>query len=316
MKDRLHLTAVRMPVLLPYPRAMIDAVDSSPTPPQESKPRSYSPSLILRYLRMRSRRSLAILVTVAQIIGALTSVQAVMETRTSQGAIAWVISLNTFPYLAVPAYWIFGHSKFDRYIEMNREHLKTVNPLVADFLAAAGAENFPVSLEGADDALMKRLLRVPATRGNAVELLVDGGEFFPSILEGIETAKSYLLVQFYIIRDDRIGQRFKKALLDAQARGVRVHVLIDEVGSYDLPDSYLDELRSGGVDIVSFNQRNGLTNRFHLNFRNHRKVVIADGRHAWVGGANVGDEYNGEHETLTPWRDTVVKMTGPAVQTV
>lgn len=295
---------------------MKDPVDASPTPPQDSKFRRFSPAALVRYLRLRSRRSLAIFVTVAQIIGALTSVQAIMETRTSQGAIAWAISLNMFPYLAVPAYWVFGHSKFDRYIEMRREHRESVNPPIADFRTAAGAQDFVVSLEGSENTLMRNLFRVPATRGNAVELLIDGDEFFPSMIEGIESAESYLLVQFYIVRDDKIGQRFKKALLDAQARGVRVHFLIDEVGSYDLPDTYLDELRTGGVEIYSFNQRSGLTNRFDLNFRNHRKVVIADGRHAWVGGANIGDEYNGEHETLTPWRDTVVKVTGPAVQTI
>jgi len=161
---------------------------------------------------------------------------------------------------------------------------------------------------------MKRLLRVPATRGNAVELLIDGDEIFPSLFAGIDKAESYLLLQFYIVRDDAIGQRLMADLLAARARGVRIHFIIDEVGSHDLPDAYLDELRVAGVEIVPFNRRSGLTNRFQLNFRNHRKVVIADGRHAWVGGVNIGDEYDDGHETLTPWRDTMVKLTGPAVQ--
>lgn len=265
---------------------------------------------------MRSRRFIALFITLAQIVGALTSVQAVMETRTSQGAIAWAISLNTFPYLAVPAYWVFGRNKFDRYVEMRREHLGSISPLIDDFLDNAARSGVLTSPPIPDHDLADTLLRVPATRGNAVELLIDGEEFFPSILQGIDEAESYLLVQFYIVRDDEIGQRIKNALLAAAARGVRVYFLVDEVGSYDLPDAYYDELDAGGVEIFPFNKRSGLTNRFQLNFRNHRKIVIADGRHAWVGGANIGDEYYGRHETLTPWRDTVVRITGPAVQTI
>ena len=290
------------------------ADDSSPTP-LETKNR-FSPTVLLRYVRMRSRRFLALLVTVFQIIGALTSVQAIMETRTSQGAVAWAISLNTFPYLAVPAYWVFGRSKFDRYVEMNRENLASINPLVATFSERAKAENLLVTSETEDEILMKKLLRVPATRGNAVELLIDGAETFPSLFEGIEQAKTYLLLQFYIVRGDTIGLRLKEALLAARARGVRVHFIIDEVGSHDLPETYLDELRAAGVEIVPFNRRSGLTNRFQLNFRNHRKLVIADGRHAWVGGVNIGDEYNNGDKIFTPWRDTMVKISGPAVQTV
>lgn len=295
---------------------MQDSLDSPSSPSPVSKSHRLSPSLLLRYLRMRSRRFLAVVVVIAQIVGALTSVQAVMETRTSQGAIAWAISLNTFPYLAVPAYWVFGRTKFDRYVETSRKNLGSINPIVAEFTERAEAEGFLSSSGSADEIITRKLLRVPLTRGNAVELLVDGEEIFPSLFEGIDAAESYLALQFYIVRDDNIGRRLKKALVAASARGVKVYFIIDEVGSHHLPDSYFDELRAAGVAIVPFNRRSGLTNRFQLNFRNHRKLVIADGRHAWVGGINIGDEYDHGHKTLTPWRDTMAKVTGPSVQAV
>jgi cardiolipin synthase len=104
--------------------------------------------------------------------------------------------------------------------------------------------------------------------------------------------------------DDGLGRRLKDALIAKARAGVRCYVLYDEVGSHDLPAAYVTELRAAGVDIRPFNTRQGDANRFQLNFRNHRKIVIVDGRTAFVGGHNVGDEYLGKDPGIGPWRDT------------
>jgi cardiolipin synthase len=90
-------------------------------------------------------------------------------------------------------------------------------------------------------------------------------------------------------------------------------VVFDEIGSYKLPKSYLRDIRDAGGHISAFNTRQGLRNRFQLNFRNHRKIVVVDGREAWIGGHNVGDEYLGLGKKFGPWRDTHVHIVGPAV---
>jgi cardiolipin synthase len=94
--------------------------------------------------------------------------------------------------------------------------------------------------------------------------------------------------------------------------GIRVYFLFDEVGSHDLPKAYLRELEAAGIEVSAFNTRKGPGNRFQLNFRNHRKVVVVDGKVAWVGGHNVGDEYLGLDPKFGHWRDTHVRIEGPS----
>jgi cardiolipin synthase len=132
----------------------------------------------------------------------------------------------------------------------------------------------------------------------------------------METAKAYIIVQFYIIRDDTIGRQLKELLERTAREGVRVYLLYDEIGSYQLPRSYRRELAEAGVVSLPFRTSKGLRNRFQINFRNHRKIVIVDGDIAYVGGLNVGDEYLGRHPKLGPWRDTHVEVRGPVVQAI
>jgi len=269
---------------------------------------------ILTYLARRKKRYLALFITVSHVVGALTSVQAIMRTRTSQGAIAWAISLNTFPYFAVPAYWVFGRSKFDGYAKKRRDGAERAGPVVTEFIRMAGQNGLLREDEG--DRLVERLAKLPTTIGNDVELLIDGDEIFPSIFKGIAAAESYVLVQFYIVRDDEVGKKLKEALLAARSRQVKVRFIYDEIGSHALASEYFGALRDAGVEVVPFNSTKGIGNRFQINFRNHRKMLVVDGNAAWVGGINIGDEYNGKHETLKPWRDTMVKVSGPAVQAI
>ena len=259
---------------------------------------------------------MALFMLLLHIGGALTSVQAVMETRTAQGAIAWAISLNTFPYAALPAYWIFGRTKFNGYVKKRRDGLEETNPQVRRAIEQIHEKEFRAADLGVTGALVERLAKLPGTVGNEVKLLRNGEEIFPSIFEGIDSARQYVLVQFYIVRDDDLGRELQQHLLAAARRNVRVHFLYDEIGSYRLPRSYLDALRRGGVQATAFNSTQGRANRFQINFRNHRKVVVVDGRSAWVGGANVGDEYMGRHPQLTPWADAMVCVKGPAVQLI
>ena len=115
-----------------------------------------------------------------------------------------------------------------------------------------------------------------------------------------------------MIHDDDIGRRVQETLIERANAGVTVYVLYDEVGSHGLPARYVSKLRDAGVEVSSFRPNQGFGNRFQLNFRNHRKIVVVDGKTAWVGGHNVGDEYLGRDPKFSPWRDTHVKITGPA----
>jgi len=253
------------------------------------------------------------LVLIFQVLGLLSAVHSIMSTRTPQGSIAWAVSLVTFPYIAVPAYWVFGRDKFQGYVLARQHELETLD----DIIRQANDQITTVAdLDDRSRAAIKgaeQMARVPVTGGNHVDLLVDGEATFESIFAGIDAAEDYILVQFYIVRDDELGRELKSRLIAKAQSGVRVLFLYDEVGSLGLPSSYSEELRTAGARIFPFHSRKGSGNRFQLNFRNHRKTVVVDGRTAWIGGHNVGDEYLGRDPAFGRWRDTHMRVEGPAV---
>jgi cardiolipin synthase len=171
-----------------------------------------------------------------------------------------------------------------------------------------------------DDDAFERAARIlgglPFTRGNRLELLIDGEETFDNIFETIRSAKRHLCVNFFIVKSDTLGIRFQQALIERARAGVRVFFLFDEFGSYKLPRRYLRELKAAGVECHSFGVNRFWWSRLQLNFRNHRKIVVADGEVALIGGLNVGDEYLGRDARFGGWRDTHLAMRGPVVQAV
>ncbi len=240
---------------------------------------------------------------------------AIVKVRTSQGAVAWVISLITFPYIALFLYLFFGHSRFHGYVNARR-----VGDRDIQYLGEHLKQSFhDISLSGGIEdrfRVFQELAGMPFTLENRAGLLVDGEATFDSILRGISGARRYVLFQFFIIRDDGLGNRVRDALIERAKAGVQVYLLYDEIGSYQLRDSFLQPLREAGVAVNDFRGKRGLTYRFQINFRNHRKSVVVDGETAWVGGHNVADEYLGKSKRFGPWRDTHVLLQGPSVQAV
>ena len=248
--------------------------------------------------------------------GIVLAVDAVMTGRTSQGSIAWLVSLLTFPYVAVPLYWVFGRSKYIGYIDARRTENKDMQPIIDRVVPALPGFVVQLNEHSMNFRVMEELAAMPFTRHNDADLLVDGEQTFTAIFEGIESAQDYVLVQFFIIKDDELGREFQSALIKKARSGVRVFLLYDEIGCIRLPGSYLRELATAGVDVSPFNTTKGIRNRFQLNFRNHRKVVIVDGHAAFTGGLNVGDEYMGRSKEFGRLRDTHIRVRGPAVQAV
>lgn len=256
---------------------------------------------------------LAITIAVAQILGALTSISALLTTRTAQGAIAWIVSLNTFPYLAVPAYWVFGRSRFNGYVRSRKAVDDRIRLRMHDVGTRIERHRARWEDAGGRGHALERVARFPFTRGNSVRLLTDGGAAFTEMFAAIDRARRYCLIQFYIVRNDDLGQRLKTHLIACSRRGVQVYFLYDEIGSYKLSRRYIEELRRGGVRMQPFSSTRGIQNRFQLNFRNHRKALIIDGVEGFLGGLNVGDEYLGHSPRFGPWRDTHIHLVGPAL---
>jgi cardiolipin synthase len=185
----------------------------------------------------------------------------------------------------------------------------------------------------------------PLTVGNSAVLLRDGPASYAAMFEAIEGARDHVNLEFYIIEGEEVGQHFSDVLLRKAAEGVSVNLMYDSVGSSGTPDEYFDRLRAGGVMVLEYNPVNPLKARrgWRVNNRDHRKVVIADGRIAFTGGINISDVYSSGSTPGTPsggsrfsgsassgglnlgsrpsagsrklgWRDTNVRVQGPAVE--
>jgi cardiolipin synthase len=153
---------------------------------------------------------------------------------------------------------------------------------------------------------------LPFTSGNRVELFFDGDSAFDAIFAAITNAEFYVLVQFFIVRDDELGRRLQNLLMQKARAGVAVYFLFDQIGSRKLPGRVLREYREAGVRIAAFRSSRFFAPPWQVNFRNHRKIVVTDGDKAYVGGFNIGDEYLGMNPRHGAWRDTLVAVDGPS----
>lgn len=245
---------------------------------------------------------------VAEILGLLLALRVVMQPRSSQGTIAWFIALITLPVITVPLYALFGRTRFLGYTEALREAAASVDERAREWFGQmnAMAAQSRAGLE-VIEALTKKLTHLPFLRANRVELLIDGAETYDNMISAIESAESYVLVQFYIVRDDKIGRRLRDALVMKARSGVQIYFLYDEIGSIKLPAAYLDIMRNEGIEVSGFKTTKGRSNRFQINFRNHRKLLVVDGHTSFIGGNNLGEEY-------LVYRDTHLRIEGPAAQ--
>lgn len=259
---------------------------------------------------------LALLTTLLTLAGAVLAFRAARTARTPQGALGWAIFLVAAPWLAIPAYLFLGHSRYPGYVSARRASVAVVRALdLLRHFHRARLNEAPGGPLGRVVAF-EEMARLPLVSGNAAELLIDGERAFDSMFEAIEQARSYVLVAFYILRDDAVGQDLKQRLIAKARAGVDVHVLYDALGSLGLPDRYLQELREAGIEIENFHALRQARSRFQRNFRNHRKIVVTDGHVAFVGGLNVGDEYLGRSARFGHWRDTHLRLEGPVVAQV
>ncbi len=261
---------------------------------------------------------LGIFLPFVELLGIITAVRAIRTVRSSQASIAWAVSLVTFPFLALPLYWVFGRRKFSGYVETLRqghdEHAKQVDEIIGRLQAEHRSDSGRID---EDLKVFENLNRgFPFLGGNSVEILVDGQNTFSRMFEDIDHARDYILLQYFIVHDDEVGRELKSRLIAKAEEGVRVYFLYDEMGCRKLPRPYIVDLSKAGVHIHPFGTTQGRGNRFQLNFRNHRKITVVDGEIAYLGGHNVGDEYMGRSRKFGHWRDTHLRIDGPAVRHV
>lgn len=256
----------------------------------------------------------AVVVPLLEVLGIITAIHAVYSARSSQGAIAWAVSLIAMPIVTLPLYWIFGRNKFNGYVETMRSGLKEHERKISRILKPLADAKSEASLKPPPEfQVFANMAKMPFSTGNRAGLLIDGTATFEAMFTDILAASHYILLQYFIVHDDGLGRELKERLIQKTREGVRVFFLYDEIGCHALPDSYTTDLIDAGVEMTTFGTTKGKGNRFQLNFRNHRKITVIDGKVAYLGGHNIGDAYLGENPKFGRWRDTHMKIEGPAV---
>ena len=234
------------------------------------------------------------------LIGAGIAWSAITTARTPQGAVGWVVFLVSFPLLAIPSYLVFGRIGFRGYVRKRRAMETRPTP---------GMETS--GKDWSRLATIDAISPFPVTLGNRPELLIDGEAMFPAVFAAIDAARVEVVAQSYIVRADAVGWALHERLRAAAARGVRVHFLCDALGCILLPPRYLRTLREAGVEAHVVRGPRRPVGRLGLNYRNHRKTVVVDGRVGFTGGINVGEEYIDGGKRFEDWRDTHLRIEGP-----
>ena len=150
--------------------------------------------------------------------------------------------------------------------------------------------------------------------GNRVTLLKDGREAFPSMISAIEGASSTINLETYMLRSDRTGWRFGEILAKKSSEGVEVNIIYDSLGSLDCGEDFLQFLQSRGINILEYNPIAPWKKGWRWLRRNHRKILVVDGRVGFTGGINIADDYSDPSEGGKGWRDTHIKIEGPVVR--
>jgi cardiolipin synthase len=158
---------------------------------------------------------------------------------------------------------------------------------------------------------MAGITGMPIVTGNRVTIYNNGDEFFPAMLEAIESATNSITMEQYIFWDGRVGRRFAEAFSERARKGVAVKLLVDAVGSSTLGEEILKILEAGGCQLAWHKPIHWYT-LDRINHRNHRKSLIVDGRIAFTGGAGIGDHWLGSAENPREWREVQIRVEGPA----
>lgn len=235
-----------------------------------------------------------------------------LENRNPSQTVAWLVILATVPYLGFVFYLLFG-----RFYRKERKIRKKYTSIPESFthLESAYSATLAFSKEFSHEKLKlmhfaKNISSSPISFATDTEVLTNGDRTFSAIIDAMNNAKHHIHLEYYIVRNDGLGEQIKDLLIKKVKEGVEVRFLIDDVGSVTLTKNYLVSLQNAGVKVRFFNEVHIPLFNNKLNFRNHRKIVVVDGQIGFVGGLNIGDEYLGKNETYGFWRDTHLKVVG------
>lgn len=235
--------------------------------------------------------------------------------RNIDTTLTWIVILVLLPPLGFILYAIFGRSIAKKNMfSIKEKEDRVIKKKVLESYVEIESNLDPYIDENKDMIYtLANSNNAHYTNDNTVDIYPKSELFFDSLLSELKKAEEYINIQFYIFKDDRIGSEIIEILKDKARSGVEVRLLYDAVGGRNLSKKSIKEMKEAGVKIGNFFPSFLNIINFNLNFRNHRKIVVIDGKVGFVGGFNIGDEYLGRDPKFGEWRDTHIKLTGSCV---
>ena len=248
------------------------------------------------------------LIYLGLIIG--TIIVIVLDNRNPVKTMAWVMVLMFLPVVGLIFYFFFGRSHRHERIISRRGYNRLLKKPMAEYLAQE-----EISLPERYARLIGFFKLTDQSfpfEGNRVEVYTSGEEMLQALLSAIAKAEHHIHVEFYIFEDDAVGRLVRDALMDKARHGVEVRVLYDDVGCWRVPRRFFQEMRMQGIEVHRFLKVIFPLFTSKVNYRNHRKIVVVDGKVGFVGGMNLAERYV-RGLGWGGWRDTHLKLEGRAV---
>jgi len=242
----------------------------------------------------------------------------IMASRSkNENKIFWLLIILFIPLAGIIFYTMFGAN----YLHTRR--FKNMPKIEEDELASHfGKTNYPLyfryRLRDELDFIrfVDKLTLDPIHFGSRTEILTNGDVKFKKLFEVLESATDYIHIEYFIIHEGEIADKLLEVLVNKANEGVKVRVLFDDVGAIDLSRSYKQKLTEAGVELKFYSPVSFRIFRSAANYRNHRKIVVVDGKYGFTGGINIGDEYNHMDDYYGFWRDTHIMIEGNAVKSL
>ncbi|MCG7336772.1 cardiolipin synthase [Sporosarcina sp. ACRSM] len=242
-----------------------------------------------------------------------------LERRDPTATWAWLLVLFFIPIFGFFIYLLLGRQLREKHLfRWEGRHKIGIDQLIDYQIEAIEQGTFDFRLDDTahyQDMIYLHLRNNHAvlTQDNDIQIFNDGTAKFDALINDLEQAKDHIHFQYYILRLDQLGKRIYEVLIRKAKQGVKVRVLFDDIGSRGLHKRHLKELVAHGGEVEAFFPATLPLINPRLNYRNHRKIVVIDGRIGYVGGFNVGDEYLGLNRRFGYWRDTHLRIEGSSV---
>ncbi|MEG1544999.1 MAG: phospholipase D-like domain-containing protein, partial [Tannerellaceae bacterium] len=231
----------------------------------------------------------------------------ITENRNPLKTIPWVIVLLLAPGIGLLVYFFFGQDNRKQRIISRRTYKRIMKRPHGGKLPQ---DSCPVPAQYQPlVTLLSNSNQSSLLYGSSISIYTTGAEKFDALLEEIGRAKHHIHLQYYIFADDKIGNRVKEALIAKAKEGVRVRVLYDDVGCWNVKSRFYNEMKAAGIEVYAFLKVAFPVFTSKVNYRNHRKIVVIDGRVGFMGGMNIADRY-AYGVAWGTWRDTHFKIVG------